>query len=163
MYIDPIQSRIDSNELNHHGVLGMKWGVRKQPKYAPHPRKAKKIQKDIRVAEYKAFDKITNYNNLHDYGMRLNKKVTARLVKDSQKGKISNRTLRKQDKLTKVQNKLDSMKSDVFKYESKINDLVKEAQVGGYKVDNIKRKITISQYPMFYTYDIDSFKISNKK
>lgn len=29
MYIDPIQSRIDSNELNHRGVLGMKWGVRR--------------------------------------------------------------------------------------------------------------------------------------
>lgn len=29
MYIDPIQIRIDSNELNHHGILGMKWGIRR--------------------------------------------------------------------------------------------------------------------------------------
>ena len=35
MYIDPIQSRIDSNELNHHGVLGMKWGIRR---FQPYPK-----------------------------------------------------------------------------------------------------------------------------
>lgn len=35
MYIDPVQSRIDSNELNHHGVLGMKWGIRR---YQPYPK-----------------------------------------------------------------------------------------------------------------------------
>lgn len=35
MYIDPVQSRIDSNELNHHGILGMKWGIRR---YQPYPK-----------------------------------------------------------------------------------------------------------------------------
>lgn len=35
MYIDPIQSRIDSNELSHHGILGMKWGIRR---FQPYPK-----------------------------------------------------------------------------------------------------------------------------
>lgn len=35
MYIDPFQSRIDSNELNHYGILGMKWGIRR---FQPYPK-----------------------------------------------------------------------------------------------------------------------------
>lgn len=163
MYIDPIQSRIDSNELNHHGILGMKRGVRKQPEYTPHPRKAKKIQKDIRKTETNIFSTITDYNRLHERGMRLNNKVKAQLIKDSNKGHISKKTLKGQDKLDKTQKELDRLKSEIPKRTEEINKLLNEAKVGGYKIDNIKRQITISRYPEFYTYDIDSFKISKNK
>ena len=153
---------IDVNELNHHGVLGMKWGVRHDPE-PKGPRKAKKIQKDINNTTYGIFNTITDYNNLHAYGEHLNKKTAKRLVKDSKKGKISNKALRMQSKLDKTQSKLDSMKKKIAESEAKINDLLKEAKNANYKIADVKKTITISQYPMFYTYDIDTYKISKNK
>lgn len=47
MYIDPIKNRIDSNELNHHGILGMKWGIRR---FQPYP-KGEKNSKEVGEAD----------------------------------------------------------------------------------------------------------------
>ena len=63
MYIDPIQSRIDANELNHHGILGMKWGIRRyQPYSKGHEGDGKfvgaikKKYRSIRDKKYRNYD-----------------------------------------------------------------------------------------------------------
>lgn len=43
MYIDPIQNRVDSNELSHHGILGMKWGIRRFQPYRKGEKKGKEV------------------------------------------------------------------------------------------------------------------------
>lgn len=159
MYIDPI----NQNELTHHGILGMKWGVRHDPE-PKGPRKAKKIQKDVDNTIYDIFNNITSYNTLHNYGVGLNKRTAKRLVKDSKKGTISKKALRMQNKLSKTQKELDAIKAEVSKSEAKIQSLLKEAKIGGYKIENLKGTVTIWRYPEYYTYkDVDTYKISKNK
>lgn len=69
-----------------------------------------------------------------------------------------------QSKLDKTQSKLDSMKKSITESEAKIKDLLKEAKNANYKIADVKKTITISQYPNFYTYkDVDTYKISKNK
>ena len=76
MYIDPIGQRIDANELNHHGILGMHWGIRR---YQPYPKGYQgdgKYTGDQQKKEYKIAKKANKlgYRSAYDIQREYSKK-----------------------------------------------------------------------------------------
>lgn len=178
MYIDPIQNHVDSNELNHHGILGMKWGVRRFQRYPDghkggkevgeaakqKPRKPKKIQKDIEKQVYDYYQKIAEANYVYYNGSKLVDKLDKSRIKDSKKGKTSNKTRKLQAEVDKMQARLNSITGSYDEPQEKIKKLLKEAKVGGYKIENFRKDLTISTRELYIKYnDVPAYKISKNK
>lgn len=153
MYIDPIQSRIEANELNHHGILGMKWGIRRFQPYGKDYHgdgkfvgTLKKKYRDLRDRKYKDYD--TSYNKVGSAsGTR--SKYTNIDGSLNEKGKFhSQKYITKQlkknekyyDKVIKKYNKRAEEYKDDPEMQKKFLDLAKQAEQTKKNVDaSIKR------------------------
>lgn len=159
MYIDPIRTRIDSNELKHYGILGMKWGIRR---FQPYPkdytgkgeeigeakRSAKDIQKDLNNAEkaykrhaYEYQNANTRIENLNKGALKITTKAANKVLDpNSRKGR---RTMTKLDLMGQMQKqqgiRRDRAEKNLKAIESDIWKLLAEATTKGYSFNNIKK------------------------
>lgn len=94
---DEITHAMDDNSLTHHGVKGMKWGVRKDRDYRVKPRRRDRRYKDETDAEYKT-------RMTRDYQERL-AKISAKSKEQSEARteRMQTRVLKSQEKQAKMQ------------------------------------------------------------
>lgn len=159
MYIDPIQTRIEANELNHHGILGMKWGIRR---FQPYPkdyegkgkeigdakRSAKDIQKDLNKAEkaykrhaYEYQNANTRIENLNKGALKITTKAANKVLDpNSRKGRRTTTKLNLMGQMQKQQGiRRDRAEKNLKTIESDIWRLLAEATTKGYSFNNIKK------------------------
>ena len=72
----------DDNELYHHGIKGMKWGVRRTPAQLGHDTGGVDLQK--------AKKKVEAANTIVNESQNINRKVSSRKQKKMQKQQVQN-------------------------------------------------------------------------
>lgn len=125
--------------IEHHGVKGMKWGVRK----------ARHIQKDLNRLEKEYKKEAYNYANatLREATLRNRvKKLVAKNTDSTGTAVIKGKNLKKLTKLTnwgkQQSDRIDSSHAKIKDIESRTWKLLGEAGAAGYTVDQIKKRKT---------------------
>ena len=94
--------------LQHHGVKGMKWGVRRRPELSDSRRNLNSLKSQRRSAKKKYnkdFNKMYRYANNHRLGMNFSKKQTKEYNKRANKAYNSARAFERANKKYKAAKK----------------------------------------------------------
>lgn len=156
MYIDPIKQRIESNELNHHGILGMHWGIRRFQPYGKGYNgdgkfigKVKKKMTAIGDKKYRDYDisyqkmgskyaRRTKYTNI-DGSLNEEGKIHSQ--------KYINKQLEKNEKYYDKYIKKYNKKAEYYKDDKEMHDkfvkMAKEAETTKKSVDAAIRRMDI--------------------
>lgn len=122
----------DYNSLYHHGVKGMKWGVRKQ-----QPKSARYYKKTLNKLDKQAANKIGDY--IYNDAASKNTAQQIRIKTDSLNYKGKNTSTNKQltkmkSKLTEQQQRAAASKKDLINIEKQQFKVIADAVNNGYSV-----------------------------
>lgn len=144
-YVAVVRRQSD-DDIEHHGVKGMKWGVRRaKPQSTSDIRKrfdsAKSDYKDAKRAYSKSYNNAYNYSSRHPIGQFTNKN------KKAESDRRWDDTINKADKLNKAKSKYRQAKNERKQKIAEVHrDINKNAKLGEKLVYNDATRKKAAKY-----------------